>query len=271
MSATARVAVLIPVFNDSEGLVKSLASLQEEVPIYEVIVVDDGSHPHIEIPENAISVPLTLLRLDKNSGIEHALNLGLKHIIDRGFEYVARLDAGDTNHPNRLYTQATYLDRHPSLMLLGSAAEFVDESGHLLFVQQGVKDPRQIVRQMHLNNVFCHPTVMMRTEAIRSVGFYSTSHRGAEDYELFFRIAARHQTAIIQNALVRTLASYSGISRTRRRMQLMTRLRIQRRHFSWREPLAYIGIVKTLLLLLVPVKHVDWLKERLAKRTNAAN
>jgi hypothetical protein len=45
-----KIALLIPVYNDPEGLRRSLESLPPEVPL-DVVVVDDGSDPPLPPPE----------------------------------------------------------------------------------------------------------------------------------------------------------------------------------------------------------------------------
>lgn len=259
-----KLAVLLPVFNDDPGLRASLASLERETIPFDVYVVDDGSTPPIEPPPQlGNGAQVHLLRLDRNQGIAQALIQGIEMVLSAGHEYVARLDAGDINIPGRFTEQLEHLEREPHIALLGTAAEFVDHDGTLLFVQKGLEDAEQLRRRMHFNNLFCHPTVIMRSSALREVGNYSDEYPGAEDYDLFFRISLRHTAVILTTPWVRTLASDTGISRSRRNLQLRSRLRIQRKFFAAQEPWAYVGILTTLGLLAFPNRFVDPFKRTL--------
>ena len=92
-----RVAYLIPVFNDQCGLNKSLQSLAESEGGFDVVVVDDGSTPCIAVEQNEFPFSVRLISLDENQGIEAALNSGAEWIEREGYEFVARLDAGDVH------------------------------------------------------------------------------------------------------------------------------------------------------------------------------
>lgn len=131
----ARVAVLLPVYNDQHGLDRSLDSLRHDGAAFDVVVVDDGSEPPVRVPGDGRDLPfaVTLLRLPQNRGITGALNAGLACIEAAGHAYVARLDAGDLSLPGRLAAQTAFLDRHPEHAVVGTQTEYVDPSGRLLF------------------------------------------------------------------------------------------------------------------------------------------
>src|SRR5690348_12197981 len=94
-----RIAVLIPVFNERGRLRDSLESLRAQGVPFTVVLVDDGSTPPLHVKSEAYDFPIVVLRLERNSGIEAALNAGLEYIESRGFELVARLDVADRCAP----------------------------------------------------------------------------------------------------------------------------------------------------------------------------
>jgi glycosyltransferase involved in cell wall biosynthesis len=158
----ARLALLVPVFNEQRGLERSLDSLRREVAQFEVMVVDDGSVPPISIPDT-LPYRVTLIRLADNRGISAALNAGLERIINEGFEYVGRLDAGDISLPGRFAAQIAFLDRNPEHAVVGTQAEVVDEEGRHLYMFRPPTDHEHLTRQLHYRNPMCHPSVMIRT------------------------------------------------------------------------------------------------------------
>lgn len=262
-SAPPLVVVLIPVFGGYSALYGTLKSLaQARLPSRLVtLVVDDGSNPPIELPSGAYaSLGLRIERLPRNLGIEGALNHGLRVVRNLGGDFVARLDAGDTIHPERLEKQCGILERDAEIGLVASDAWFVDPAGRRLFRFHAPRSDAQARRAMHLNSCLLHPTVMLRMRALDNAGTYSTAYPAAEDYELFFRLMRHARVAIIGEPLTTLEVAPGGISLRRRRAQLWSRLRVQWRYFDRRRWESYGGVVLTLALLLVPNRLVLVLK-----------
>ncbi len=254
---------LIPHYNNPDGLAKSLASIGKDEPC-DVLVVDDGSvrKPLDEAGARAAFAAqgkLVFLRLPHNRGIEHALNAGLEWIDEHGYDLIARLDCGDENLPDRFAKQLAFLATHPEVMLLGGAASFVDQSGNEQFVLRHPTEHAEIRRALKANSAFIHPTAVMRRSAIEIVGGYPLDARAAEDYALFWSLAERFQVANLTDVLIRYELDPGGISLSKRKQQLRSRLKVQRRHndgscAAWR------GILRTLALLALPYGLVFRLK-----------
>lgn len=256
------VALLIPVYNNQLGLERSLSALPTEVPL-DVVVVDDGSEPPISQPKVSEPHRLFLLRLEQNRGIEHALNYGLEWILERKYEYVARLDAGDIALPGRFAKQLCFLESHPDYVLIGGQVRFVDTAGREVFRERFPTEYKNIRRIMHARNCFIHPAVMWRTAVLREIGFYSDQYKAAEDFELFFRMARRFKVANLDEHVVQCEVNPAGISLSRRRRQVLSRLRVMLRYFDPRTRESWLGIFKNIVLLYTPVAWVQVLKARL--------
>jgi len=258
------LSVLIPVYNAPYDLTKSLASLaQVATPPLDIVVVDDGSRPPLQVPEQVGRHRLILLRNHANAGIEEALNTGLRYILAQGYEFVARLDAGDLCTPDRFVKQLDFLQRHPEVMLVGSHVEHMDTQGKPVFVQYVPLSPADIRRQMHLNSSFVHPAVMIRCSALQKLGLYSYDYPAAEDYELFFRFVKHYPVSNLNEVLTRKEISPHSISLSRRKKQLQSRLHIQLKYFDPALKESYIGILKTLILYLAPYSLILRLKQLL--------
>lgn len=255
------VALLVPVHNDPGGILHSLRHLPGEVPL-DVVVVDDGSDPPLHLPEIAPPHRVYLLRLSENRGIAEALNAGVEWILQRGYPYLARLDAGDLALPGRFLRQLAFLETRPQHALVGGQVEFVDESGRLLYRERYPEDYADLHRRMHLKNCFIHPAVMLRTAVLRELGPYRTDFPAAEDYELFFRVVRKYPAANLPETVVRVRVSPKGISARHRRRQLLTRLAVQLRYFDpglWE---SYAGVLATLGLLVLPAGLIRAFKRR---------
>jgi glycosyltransferase involved in cell wall biosynthesis len=255
------VAVLIPVYGHPQALRATLDSLlaADLPPRLVTLVVDDGSEPAIELDAARYAkLGLRLERLPENRGIVGALNRGLELAREANATYVARLDAGDTAHPSRLAKQLARLEADPGLGIVASDVRFVDEAGRELFRFEAPRTDAEARRRMHINCCLIHPSVMLRLDAIE--GAYSADYPAAEDYELFLRMLERSRAASLPEALTTSVISAGGISLARRRAQLASRLRLQRRHFDALRWESYAGLALTLLFFVLPSSLVARLK-----------
>ncbi|BCL76375.1 glycosyl transferase [Jeongeupia sp. HS-3] len=263
-----RAALLIPHFNNPGGLIASLASIGASETI-DVVVVDDGS-TRARIDEAACRAALRaqgelrFLYLPQNVGIEHALNTGLQHIVDAGYEFAARLDCDDLAMPERFAKQIAYLDDHPDVMLLGSAVTFFDASGDRFTIRQP-QGHDEIVRQMHDDNAFTHPAVMFRISAVREIGLYPTDCHAAEDFAYFWRFVARYRTANLAEVLTRSEYNDAGISMSKRRVQQAARLRLLWRHFDW-TPRSALKMAKAMTSLILPLAAARTIKRIIGRK-----
>ncbi|ADH64588.1 glycosyl transferase family 2 [Allomeiothermus silvanus DSM 9946] len=255
-----RVALLIPVYNDQKGLEFSLSTLPTEIPLG-VVVVDDGSQPPITLPELPFPHQGYLLRLEQNQGIEHALNHGLEWILTRGYEYVARLDAGDIALPGRFLAQLRFLEEHPDYALVGGQVRFVDLQGNTITKKRYHTVDADLRRSMHVRNSFPHPTVMMRARVLQEIGFYSDRYKAAEDYELFFRILKRFKVANLPDEVLIYRLNPNGISSRKRNMQLWSTLRVMLCHFNPRLIESYLGLFKCIFTFIFPKRIIAFVKK----------
>lgn len=247
-----RLAVLIPGYDNQLRLDRTLASIRDESEPFDVIVVDDGSPIPLRTNAELGSHEVVLLRLSRNGGIEAALNHGLEHILRGGYSYVAILHVGDISLPGRYAAQVEYLDAHPEVGLLGTGAEIVAMDGSLLFTQIPPGTGRGIARALRYNSCIVHPTMMIRTEALRELGLYCAEYPGAEDYELLLRFAHRNRVAGLPQVFVRYELNPGGISGRRRRELLRSRMRLEWRYFDSRDVHSYLGLLTNLGVMAVP-------------------
>jgi len=247
-----RVAVLIPVFNRPDELARTLESVDRQPDAFEIIVVDDGSSPPVELDAGRFTHPLTVLRLDRNRGIAAALNTGVRAALARGFEYLARQDAGDLDLPGRIARQVRFLDEHPEVGVVGAWVRFVGDGGATVFDFTPPAEDHLIRKRMRYSNPLMHPACMLRASALHRYGAYSEAYFGAEDYELFFRLSRVLRLANLPEILVLKSHAADSISIAHRRRSLASRARIQLRYFSALSPHSYLGILQSVAMLAMP-------------------
>lgn len=250
--ATDRICLVIPYYEAPDDLIESLRSVRLR-QTDKIIVVDDGSTDHPAkgiVPPRVGRTPIELVELERNRGITIALRSGIARA-PREFDLIARLDCGDTCHPERFDKQRAFLRAHPELVLAGSWVDFVSPDGFFLYRLEQPCGPETVRRRMRVNCAITHPTAVFRREVYERVGGYPTDFPAAEDYALFMRMLEEGEAANVPEVLVRCRTGDGGISERRRRTQLRSRRRILLEHFDG-HPLSVYGVVRAVGQMVTP-------------------
>lgn len=94
-------------------------------------------------------------------GITKALNTGLDIISNRkDIDYIARLDAGDIQQPNRITIQKKTFESDSELVMLGTNVKFYDTNHNYLFDTKLPLTDIQIKKEKYIRSCFIHPSVM---------------------------------------------------------------------------------------------------------------
>ena len=259
------ICILIPCHNNTKGLIDSIQSINYNHQRFLVLVVDDGSPE--TITRNMLyqhlpaSVNIQLIRLQQNQGITRALNEGLEFIYANFHaRFIARLDCGDICHPDRFYKQIAFLENNPGTDLIGTWCYFKDVHTGVAYEYMTPTVHGLIKRGMYFRNVFVHPTVMWRVEALNKYR-YPEIYPHAEDYGLFYDIISHKETAIIDEFLVTCEINKSGISFQHRAEQLKSRLRViwdYGKNKLW----VAAGTVKLAMLMALPYRFIYRIKKQ---------
>ena len=199
------ISVLMAVYSgESEvNLRTCLQSLEEQtLRADEVILVQDG--PISDELSNTIKefteiLKINLIKINTNTGLANALNVGLLHC---NGEFIARMDSDDRCHPQRFEIQYNFMMENPDISLTGS---YVSEFTSDMSVQIGIKKVPQandmIVAKAKFINPINHPTVFASKAFFTSVGEYLKIY--PEDYLLWIRaMRLGHKFANIPLVLV---------------------------------------------------------------------
>ena len=174
----------------------------------------------------------------EGKGLVAALQLGLAHC--RG-ELVARMDADDRVHPDRLLVQAELLSRKPALGAVGSLVRcFPWPLTPGLFRLQEWLDAMVTEEQCALGRFIdaplVHPATMFRKSALEAVGGYRDAG-WPEDWDLLLRLyEAGHQLANVPRVLLWWRDSPRRLTRTGTAYSRQA-LRELRAHYLARGPL----------------------------------
>lgn len=189
-SSDPAVSVLIPAYNGAGFIEETLASLSAQTfRDWEAIVVDDCSLDDTRAvvaawPDQRVRLVCNAV----NSGPVVTRNHALTQARGR---YIAALDQDDLCLPDRFARQVAYLDAHPEVALLGTAANFLCEGVVGPSNYAAVTTPALIAWLTRIVNPLVWSTVMMRGEVARTLDpFTRPEILYAEDFDLYRRVQA---------------------------------------------------------------------------------
>lgn len=117
-SFLSRTTVLIPAYNEAASLPGLLAEVRESLPGAVVTVVDDGASD--ATAEVAQAAGARVLRLPCNLGVGPAVQTGFKDALERGFDYLIRLDGDGQHPPSEAVKLIEAMMRHPVDLVVGT-------------------------------------------------------------------------------------------------------------------------------------------------------
>jgi len=178
------LSVIIPCFNAEKWILDSIRSLSEQTyKNFEILVFDDGStdnslHLLNEASRNNSSIKV--LSSPENKGIVFALN---SLVAQSQGEYIARMDADDISHPQRLELQLSHIqDRNVDL-----CGSWFREFGQ--GIPRACRWPishQALEASLLFQNSICHPTIMGKRCVFEEFK-YREEFKLAEDYDFFCR------------------------------------------------------------------------------------
>eukprot|EP01037_Dinobryon_pediforme_P007089 gene7089-7153_t len=118
-----------------------------------------------------------------NKGVSSALNQGLSRARS---PYIARFDADDICHPDRLKIQYEFITSYPEYSIIGSAADYLDAAGHYIFTH--------------------HPDVILKN------GGYNEYAYTYEDHFLWVNILADEKACNLSQALIKVRLNPESIT-----------------------------------------------------------
>ncbi|MBE2199079.1 MAG: glycosyltransferase family 2 protein [Anaerolinea sp.] len=188
----ALVSVIMSVLNGEPYLTRAVDSiLNQTYPYFEFIIIDDGSTDNtwqILTHYAQADSRVVLIRNEHNMGYTRSLNKG---IAQAQGEFVARQDADDISHCERLARQIAFLIDHPQVGLLGTLPQFIDANDAVLPIARYalLTDNKSIQEELYNSNCFRHGSIIMRRTCLDMVGVYNADLEPSEDYDLWLRLA----------------------------------------------------------------------------------
>ena len=181
MNENSLITIGIPIYNAEPYLEAAIKSvLVQSYRNWELILVDDGSK------DNSFKIAKQYEQQDKrirviSDGLNRKLPARLNQIIrEAKGKYIARMDADDIMHPQRLQRQFEILENHPNIDVLGTNAYVIDENNLVFGIRY--KNHVGLSKVEH----FIHPTIMGKKQWFLDNPYDEKAIR-IEDAELWYR------------------------------------------------------------------------------------
>lgn len=192
---TPAVSVLLPARDAATTLGASLRSIQRQRFVdWECLVVDDGSVDETSGIARAFVAadPRFTVVATGRDGLVAALNAGLARC---RAPLVARMDADDVMHRDRLAAQVAALDAQPELFAVGTHVRIFPRAqlaaGWRQYEQwlNAIDSADAVRAEAFVECPVVHPTLMLRRPELAALGWRDAGW--PEDYDLVLRALAR--------------------------------------------------------------------------------
>ncbi len=237
------VTIGLPFCNDARTLVRAIRSVfAQTLTDWELILVDDGSTDgSLEVARRVRDSRVRVISDGQNRGLAVRLNQIARCATG---EFVARMDADDLMHPERLERQRDRLQRKPSVSLVDTGLLSIDDFDR----PTGTRccQPLQVTpRGILAGHVPVHAAVFARVEWFRTHP-YDEDYRRAQDLELWCRTLSAGQLAVDRVTDPLYFVRESGCATYAKvRLSYQAHRRILRRHggplVGWRRTQVALG------------------------------
>lgn len=213
------LTVLLSVYNGERFLVETIESiLRQSYENFIFLIVDDGSTDKTsDILHHYLTKDkrINIITNQHSLGLTKSLNHGLKLIKT---DYIARIDADDISLVNRLEKQLIYMKRNPDLVVLGCNYDIINENSeidntNLSKIYNVLSQHHEIMELLRSGvSIIAHPSMLIRTSALKEIGGYRECFKYAQDYDMLLRISKIGKLSILNEVLLKYRTHSNAIS-----------------------------------------------------------
>lgn len=197
-----KVTIGIPFYNAEKFLAAAIISvLKQSFLDWELILINDGS------TDNSLEIAKKIAEYDSririiSDGLNKKLPYRLNQIINEANgEYIARMDADDLIHPDRLKIQLSFLEKNENFDLVSTGVVSINDSNDIKGIRC-VKDIYTDFSEVKRHYPIVHASILARKSWYER-NKYDISLPRSEDYELWCRTISNNdlKLAVLPQAL----------------------------------------------------------------------
>jgi glycosyltransferase involved in cell wall biosynthesis len=196
---TSLVSVVMPIYNIESYVEESVCSiLSQTYADFEFIIINDGSTDNTsKIIEGIQDKRIIFINSHENKGNYNRRNEGCR--LAKG-KYICVMDGDDIAMPCRIEKQVNLMEKDYSIQACGSFFEMI---GGYRGICTNPMDYSTIRLLLLKNNVFLHPSLMIRKETLESVDYYNEKYYYSSDYDLVCKMALQGKIVNIPDILMK--------------------------------------------------------------------
>ena len=197
------ISIGIPFYNAERYLSYAILSvLSQSYKEWELILTDDGSSDNSLAIANMYAEEDSRIRV-VSDGRNKKLPYRLNQLIEESTgDFIARMDADDIMHPERLEKQLSFLETNKSYDLVSTGLVSIDKD-NIVKGYRRVESLYDNFSNIEVSYPIVHPSVMARRSWFER-NRYSEKYPRAEDFELWTRAISNNdfKMAVLPNLLL---------------------------------------------------------------------
>jgi glycosyltransferase involved in cell wall biosynthesis len=208
------ISIIIPAYNAENTILKTINSVQQQTfSDFELIVIINGSTDGtLELLKTVEDKRLKIFTLEKNAGPARARNHGIAQATG---EFITFIDADDIWTPDKLELQLAALRQNPEAGVAYSWTCVMTEDGQQAFQGEPLYFKGNVYPDMLFRNfISSGSNVMIRRQAVESVGVFDTTFGYSEDWDYFLRLARDWPFVVVPKTQIFYRQSSSSLSST---------------------------------------------------------
>jgi glycosyltransferase involved in cell wall biosynthesis len=218
------ISIVMPVWNAASYLREALDSiLQQTFRDFELVAVDDGSTDDSVAIINSYNDPRIRLIEQGRKGFVTAVNRG---VAEAKSDWIARHDADDLSHPNRLQAQWNLIQAKPDAILAYCGTESFGSNVETHGTRRFPKSNALIALRSCFINPVCVGAALIRKDLFLNSSGYREEDFPAEDFAFASRLLRMGGFVGTQQILYRIRTHEGQISQVRRDAQIKQSKRV---------------------------------------------
>lgn len=257
------VSIIMPAYNGNAFIAEAVESIvSQSYRNFELILIDDASTdntPRI-IRDYQLLYPSVIrgIFLKESKGESASANIGFKAA--RG-DFIARMDADDVSHPDRLRRQVDFMLKNPEVIVLGTQGLVINENGVVIGKKIFPTQHEDIYKTYGFLHPMLHPSCMIRRSLLPNNHLYENRAEPNDDYFTLFNLLNYGKFANLNEFLVSYRIHKGNKSLQKPKSKFLNILRIRyraTRDFGYRitATALFINLLQLLVVGLLPERLV---------------
>jgi GT2 family glycosyltransferase len=192
-----KISAVIPVYNRKQFIRRAVDSvLKQTTPVWEIIVVDDGSTDGTPKILKSYGDCIKVIRQD-NMGVSAARNAGIKA---SGGDWIGLLDSDDEWLPDKITKAKIFHESNPQIKIFQTEEIWIRNGRRVNPKQKHQKHGGWILKQSLPLCIVSPSAAVIERKLFEEIGLFDESFPVCEDYDLWLRAARYYPIGLDREA-----------------------------------------------------------------------